>query len=95
MAKKKAIKKVTSMVAKSRKLAPEDVRSRIGALLGQQAPSTVGTDGTMVDFAGGHPSTEEAAEVIAALQARFDVTLREGSAPREDVVFKLPRVLAD
>ena len=33
--------------------------------------------------------------VIAALQARFDVTLREGSAPREDVVFKLPRVLAD
>ena len=29
---------------------------------------TVGDDGTMVDFAGGHPSTEEAASVIAALQ---------------------------
>jgi 2,3-bisphosphoglycerate-independent phosphoglycerate mutase len=28
---------------------------------------TVGADGTMVDFAGGHPSTAEAAEVIAAL----------------------------
>lgn len=31
--------------------------------------STVGDDGTMVDFAGGHPSTEQAAEVIAALDA--------------------------
>jgi 2,3-bisphosphoglycerate-independent phosphoglycerate mutase len=30
---------------------------------------TVGADGTMVDFAGGHPSTEAAAEVVAALQA--------------------------
>lgn len=28
---------------------------------------TVGEDGTMVDFAGGHPSTEQAAEVVAAL----------------------------
>ncbi|MEN3316078.1 MAG: 2,3-bisphosphoglycerate-independent phosphoglycerate mutase [Acidimicrobiaceae bacterium] len=28
---------------------------------------TVGPDGTMVDFAGGHPSTEAAGEVIAAL----------------------------
>jgi 2,3-bisphosphoglycerate-independent phosphoglycerate mutase len=28
---------------------------------------TVGADGTMVDFAGGHPSSEAAAEVIAAL----------------------------
>jgi 2,3-bisphosphoglycerate-independent phosphoglycerate mutase len=28
---------------------------------------TVGPDGTMVDFAGGHPSSERAAEVIAAL----------------------------
>jgi 2,3-bisphosphoglycerate-independent phosphoglycerate mutase len=28
---------------------------------------TVGADGTMVDFAGGHPSTEDAARVIAAL----------------------------
>jgi 2,3-bisphosphoglycerate-independent phosphoglycerate mutase len=29
---------------------------------------TVGDDGTMVDFAGGHPTTEAAADVIAALQ---------------------------
>jgi 2,3-bisphosphoglycerate-independent phosphoglycerate mutase len=28
---------------------------------------TIGADGTMVDFAGGHPSTEDAAEVIRAL----------------------------
>ena len=28
---------------------------------------TIGDDGTMVDFAGGHPSTEDAAAVIAAL----------------------------
>ncbi|MBW3627145.1 MAG: cofactor-independent phosphoglycerate mutase [Actinobacteria bacterium] len=32
---------------------------------------TVGGDGTMADFAGGHPSTEEAAEVVAALQAEL------------------------
>jgi 2,3-bisphosphoglycerate-independent phosphoglycerate mutase len=29
---------------------------------------TIGDDGTMVDFAGGHPSTEDAAKVVAALQ---------------------------
>ncbi len=28
---------------------------------------SIGPDGTMADFAGGHPSTEEAAEVVAAL----------------------------
>jgi 2,3-bisphosphoglycerate-independent phosphoglycerate mutase len=32
---------------------------------------TVGDDGTMVDFAGGHPSTEDAAEVIARLDAEL------------------------
>ena len=32
---------------------------------------TVGADGTMEDFAGGHPSTEQAAEVIAALDAEL------------------------
>lgn len=32
---------------------------------------TVGSDGTMVDFAGGHPGTEAAAEVIAALDAEL------------------------
>ena len=30
---------------------------------------TVGDDGTMVDFAGGHPSTEDAAGVVARLQS--------------------------
>jgi 2,3-bisphosphoglycerate-independent phosphoglycerate mutase len=32
---------------------------------------TIDDDGTMVDFAGGHPDTEEAAEVVAALQAKL------------------------
>ncbi|MFN8053062.1 MAG: 2,3-bisphosphoglycerate-independent phosphoglycerate mutase [Acidimicrobiales bacterium] len=32
---------------------------------------TVGADGTMVDFAGGHPSNELAAEIIAALDAEL------------------------
>src|SRR5580765_2012102 len=33
--------------------------------------STVGSDGTMVDFAGGHPSTEAATEVLRALDAEL------------------------
>lgn len=33
--------------------------------------STVGDDGTMVDFAGGHPSNERAAEAVAALHDAF------------------------
>jgi 2,3-bisphosphoglycerate-independent phosphoglycerate mutase len=33
--------------------------------------STVGADGTMVDFAGGHPTTEEAVEVLRALDAEL------------------------
>lgn len=32
---------------------------------------TIGADGTMVDFAGGHPSSEDAAEVIRALDAEL------------------------
>jgi 2,3-bisphosphoglycerate-independent phosphoglycerate mutase len=32
---------------------------------------TIGDDGTMVDFAGGHPSTHQAAEVVAALAAEL------------------------
>jgi len=32
---------------------------------------TIGDDGTMVDFAGGHPSSEDAADVILALQAEL------------------------
>jgi 2,3-bisphosphoglycerate-independent phosphoglycerate mutase len=33
--------------------------------------STVGDDGTMLDFAGGHPTTEQANEVIEALDAQL------------------------
>ena len=33
--------------------------------------STVGGDGTMVDFAGGHPTTEQASDVIRALDAQL------------------------
>jgi 2,3-bisphosphoglycerate-independent phosphoglycerate mutase len=32
---------------------------------------TIGDDGTMVDFAGGHPSSDDAAKVIAALDAEL------------------------
>ena len=39
---------------------------------------TVGNDGTMVDFAGGHPSSDAAAELITALQSELGT---------EDVVF--------
>src|SRR6478735_1725037 len=42
------------------KLRPDQVAYRCNLV-------TVGADGTMVDFAGGHPSTEAAAEVIKAL----------------------------
>jgi 2,3-bisphosphoglycerate-independent phosphoglycerate mutase len=44
------------------KLRPDQVAYRCNLV-------TVGDDGTMVDFAGGHPSTEEAAAVIEQLQA--------------------------
>ncbi len=42
-------------------LAPDEVAYRCNLV-------TVGDDGTMVDFAGGHPSTEDAADIVAALQ---------------------------
>jgi 2,3-bisphosphoglycerate-independent phosphoglycerate mutase len=42
------------------KLRPDQVAYRCNLV-------TVGRDGTMVDFAGGHPSSDEAAEVIRAL----------------------------
>ncbi len=45
-------------------LAPEEVAYRCNLV-------TIGADDTMVDFAGGHPSTEEAGQVIAALQAEL------------------------
>src|SRR3954467_5673768 len=35
---------------------------------------TVGDDGTMLDFAGGHPSTEDAAEVIRAPESELGGT---------------------
>lgn len=50
---------------------------------------TVGDDGTMVDFAGGHPSSEAAAEVIAALQSELggdDVVFHPGVQYRHIVV---------
>jgi 2,3-bisphosphoglycerate-independent phosphoglycerate mutase len=45
-------------------LAPDEVAYRCNLV-------TVGDDGTMVDFAGGHPSTEEAAVVVDALQEQL------------------------
>jgi len=42
-------------------LAPDEVAYRCNLV-------TIGSDATMVDFAGGHPATDEAAQVIAALQ---------------------------
>ena len=46
------------------KLAPDQVAYRCNLV-------TVGDDGTMVDFAGGHPTNEAAAEIIAALDAEL------------------------
>ncbi|HWC12400.1 MAG TPA: cofactor-independent phosphoglycerate mutase, partial [Acidimicrobiales bacterium] len=46
------------------RLAPDQVAYRCNLV-------TVGADGTMVDFAGGHPSTEAAAEVVAALESEL------------------------
>jgi 4-hydroxy-3-methylbut-2-enyl diphosphate reductase len=48
-----------------------------------------------VGVTAGASAPEELVEgVVAALAARFDVSVREGDAPREDVVFKLPRALS-
>ncbi len=58
--------------------------------------STVGDDDTMVDFAGGHPSSEAAAEVIAALQAELgggDIDFHPGVQYRHIVV--APEAWAD
>ena len=46
------------------RLAPDQVAYRCNLV-------TVDSDGTMVDFAGGHPTTEAAAEVLAALDAEL------------------------
>jgi 2,3-bisphosphoglycerate-independent phosphoglycerate mutase len=50
---------------------------------------TVGADGTMVDFAGGHPSSEAAAQVIAALDEELgddEVSFHPGVQYRHIVV---------
>ncbi|MBL8778701.1 MAG: cofactor-independent phosphoglycerate mutase [Acidimicrobiales bacterium] len=50
---------------------------------------TLGDDGTMVDFAGGHPSTEDAAEVVARLQDALgtdEITFHPGVQYRHIVV---------
>jgi 2,3-bisphosphoglycerate-independent phosphoglycerate mutase len=59
---------------------------------------TLGADGTMVDFAGGHPSSEAAAEAIAALDRELGggslgVSFHPGVQYRHIVV--APRELAD
>lgn len=46
------------------RLAPDQVAYRCNLV-------TVGDDGTMVDFAGGHPSTEDARKVVEALDAEL------------------------
>lgn len=64
------------------KLRPDQVAYRCNLV-------TVAADGTMADFAGGHPSSEDAAEVIHALQAELgsdDVTFHPGVQYRHIVV---------
>ncbi|MCU1353301.1 MAG: phosphoglycerate mutase [Acidimicrobiales bacterium] len=56
------------------RLAPDQIAYRCNLV-------TVGVDGTMVDFAGGHPSTEDAAEVVRALDAEL------GSGAGAEVTF--------
>jgi 2,3-bisphosphoglycerate-independent phosphoglycerate mutase len=50
------------------KLPPDQVAYRCNLV-------TVGEDGTMVDFAGGHPSSEDAAEVVEALERELGGTV--------------------
>lgn len=57
---------------------------------------TVGDDGTMVDFAGGHPDSDEAAEAVAALDAALGgdgISFHPGVQYRHIVV--APAELAD
>jgi len=64
------------------KLRPDQVAYRCNLV-------TVGDDGTMVDFAGGHPSSEDAAQVIHALQAELgtdDVAFNPGVQYRHILV---------
>jgi 2,3-bisphosphoglycerate-independent phosphoglycerate mutase len=64
------------------KLGPDKVAYRCNLV-------TVSDDGTMVDFAGGHPSSEEAREVLEALQDELgsaDVSFHPGVEYRHIVV---------
>jgi 2,3-bisphosphoglycerate-independent phosphoglycerate mutase len=64
------------------KLRPDQVAYRCNLV-------TVGDDGTMVDFAGGHPSNEDAAAVIEQLQAELgddEVTFHPGVQYRHILV---------
>jgi 2,3-bisphosphoglycerate-independent phosphoglycerate mutase len=64
------------------KLQPDQVAYRCNLV-------TIGDDGTMVDFAGGHPSNEEAAAVIEQLQAELgsdEVSFHPGVQYRHIVV---------
>ncbi|MEY2458449.1 MAG: 2,3-bisphosphoglycerate-independent phosphoglycerate mutase [Acidimicrobiaceae bacterium] len=64
------------------KLRPDQVAYRCNLV-------TIGSDGTMLDFAGGHPSSEAAAEVIDALQAELgsdDVVFHPGVQYRHILV---------
>lgn len=59
---------------------------------------TVGEDGTMVDFAGGHPTTDDAGAVIAALQKEFgddDISFHAGVQYRHILVAPTSWELAD
>lgn len=62
-------------------LAPDEIAYRCNLV-------TVGDDGTMVDFAGGHPTSEEARKVIEALQDELggEVTFHPGVEYRHIVV---------
>ena len=63
------------------KLSPDQVAYRCNLV-------TVGADGTMVDFSGGHPSSEQARPVIAALQRELggEVTFYPGVEYRHIMV---------
>ena len=70
-------------------LAPDEVAFRCNLV-------TVGSDGTMVDFAGGHPDSAAAAEVIRALDAELGgdgIAFHPGVQYRHIVV--APAALAD
>lgn len=72
------------------KLNPEQVAYRCNLV-------TVAPDGTMVDFTGGHPSSEFAAEVIAALDAELggDVQFHAGVQYRHSLIAPASWAIAD